>query len=365
MDARRCRAFATGAILVGLWLTAVPATYASNGNKPRVQVRWPDGSPCIETYDKRVQTQVHFAYGFDGADDIKPANSEDEVEDSRRHQFFASCRHRHRQESFPRWISRADFNRAQAFGFPLVDPGPKGILEESPEWAQCTSRITPDATRLPITQARARQGFHWDIQNIPSGTYMIDAYTWEPPENLWTHPSRPGVVRIWDSGQDPAPPPAAAIDGKPSIGFVGQAQIIQACVDAQPGATITWSVASLPPLGVPPQWIPQGGPAPAQNGPLQWSFTPPAPPDPMIGVSKWMLRLSVQEPSGRQYHAYSRADLLALDPSVDAEFVYEPPPPPPEGCAVSRPSKQGTMWFGLVFVVAAFSSGRPKTPRNR
>lgn len=336
-----------------LWAMDQRAVLASNGNKPRVQVRWPDQAECISTFDKATQSVVNVNYGFEGPDDLRPDDTKDEVQDSRRHQFFASCRHRHRQEIFPRWISRADFERAKAFGFPIVDPGPRGILDSNPDWSQCVRRIQPDHARLPITQAQAQAGFIWDIQDIPTGTYIIDAYTWEPPENLWTHPSRPGAIRIWDSRKESGPPPAAAIRAKASIGYIGQPQKIRGCIAAGPGATVSWSVSPLPPLGVAPTWVDQGPATAASNGAIEWTFTPPAPPNPSLGVSKWMVRLHVQEPDGRSYDAYSRADLLVLNPSVDAEFVYEPPPKPDPGCSFTRPTPSSWCWLALLLLAPA------------
>lgn len=315
---------------LGCLTLALPAR-ASNGNKPRVQARWAPTSGCIETIDRATQSSLHLNYGFDGPDDLKPADSQDEVADSRRHQFFATCRHRHRQEILPRWISRADLDRSVAFGFPIVDPGPERILDSSSSWSTCALRINADDQRLPITQAQASAGVHWDLTEVPTGTYVIDAYTWEPPENLWTSPSRPGAVRVWDSRIDPAPPPAAAIDATASIGFVGQPQELTGCIQAQPGSTGTWSLAALPPVGVPATWIDIDGPIPAPEGVFAWSFVPPAP-EPGLGLKKWMVRLTVTQPDGQSYQAYNRADLLVLDEDVDAEFSYVPPIETDTGC---------------------------------
>lgn len=357
---------------LGLALGLLAGAFASpalgsNGNKPRVQVRWTPGEHCIQTLDKATQSNLHFTYDFDGPDDLVPSDSKDEVPDSRRHQFFASCRHRHRQELLPRWISRADFDRSKAFGFPIIDPGPERILETSTDWSRCTLRINADAQRVPITHAQAQAGVHWDISSIPTGTYVIDAYTWEPPENLWTSPSRPGAIRVWDSRQEASPPPAAAITAQASIGFVNQAQTIQGCIQAQPGSTMTWSVASLPPLGVPANWTSLDTPSPVVSGPLEWSFMPPPLPE-GVGVGKWMLRLTVQDPSGREYHAYSRSDLLVLDPSVDPEFIYEPPPKEQEpGCRaqVSGANHPWPWLLGLLFLLPAPSMRRKDRSPDR
>lgn len=344
-------------VISGIACLTLPSTvYGSNGNKPRVQARWKPGQPCIETIDKATQSSLLVQYTFDGRDDIRPADSQDEVEDSRRHQFFASCRHRHRQEILPRWISRADLDRALAFGFPIVDPGPERILDSSSAWGNCALRINVDDQRLPITHAQARAGVQWDISVVPTGTYVIDAYTWEPPENLWTSPSRPGAVRVWDSRIDPAPPPAAAIDATASIGFVGQPQQIRGCVSAQPGSTSIWSIAPLPPVGVPATWTDIEGPTPAPDGTFEWSFVPPAP-EPGLGLKKWMLRLTVTQPDGLRYEAYNRADLLVLDEDADAEFSYEPPPETGTGC------KQGATTPPFYFLIWAFF-WRPKQRPN-
>lgn len=346
-------------LAVGLgFLTPASQANASNGNKPRVQARWTPSTTCIETIDKASRSALHLRYGFDGPDDIKPADSQDEVEDSRRHQFFASCRHRHRQEILPRWISRSDLDRSIAFGFPIVDPGPERILDSSKAWGSCALRINLDDQRVPITHTQAQAGVHWDLASVPTGTYVIDAYTWEPPENLWTSPSRPGAVRVWDSRVDPGPPPAAALAATASIGFVGQPQKITGCVSAQPGSTTTWSLAPLPAVGIPATWTDIEGPSPAPDGAFEWSFVPPAP-EPGLGLKKWMLRLTVTQPDGQVYEAYNRADLLVLDEDAEAEFIYEPPPETGTGC------KQGAATPPIYFLIWAllWRVRRPKAER--
>lgn len=338
----RCRCWA-----LGLALAPLASAQASNGNKPRVQVRWPAGAECIQTVDKAKANSIRFAYDFNGPDDIPPIDSVDEVEDSRRHQFFAMCRHRHRQEILPRWISQRDFDRAKAFGYPNLSPGLGGILDHSPDWGNCALRINGDDARRPITHALAQRGISWELGSIPSASYVINGYTWEPPENLWSQPSRPGVVRIWDSRSESSPPPAAALDAIASIGYLGQSQNLAGCIAADPGSTIEWSIAELPPLGVPPQWFPLGAAEPAIQGRFNREITPPAP-TVSYGVSKWMLRLVVRDPQGRSYTAYSRSDILVLDQSGDQDFEYLPPPPKESSCDFNP--KRGS-WPFTAFVL--------------
>lgn len=354
-----------GAWALGLALAPCPGARASNGNKARVQVRWPSGLECIQTVDKAHTSTFHIAYDFNGPDDIPPVDSIDEVEDSRRHQFFAMCRHRHRQEILPRWISQHDFDRAQAFGYPNLNPGLAGILDRSPDWGSCALRINSDDARRPITHALAQQGIPWGIASVPSGTYVINGYTWEPPENLWTQPSRPGVVRIWNSRSEGSPAPAAAFDAVASIGYVGQSQSVAGCLAADPGSTAEWSIAELPPLGVPPQWIPLGPAEPAIAGRFDREIVPPTP-IVSYGVSKWMLRLVLRDPQGRSYTAYSRSDLLVLDQSGDQDFEYLPPPPPEKSACDFNPKRDSWSFAAfVVFLVMARRGAKECRPRRR
>jgi hypothetical protein len=136
------------ALLAGLAPTLV---HAGDGIRPRTPMTWND-TPCATLVDRTATPTVNVAYGV-AFDDTEI--TADEVDDGRRHQFFATCRDNGRHELLPRWITQADVDAADAVG--IV---PKGgieaaqILEGNPAWDGCWVRINADDDRRPITAAR-------------------------------------------------------------------------------------------------------------------------------------------------------------------------------------------------------------------
>lgn len=344
--------------------TAAPTAWATNGEKPRVPVKWINSGECIATFDKAQRSSTHLQYNFEGPDDVMPPESMDELPDSRKHQFFAFCRHQHRQELLPRWITAQDHQRALQFGMDTGVSGNDFILEQHPQWAGCVHRINADDARLPITHAQARQGVAWNFAALPTGSYVLQAYTWEPPENIWTNPPRPGVVRVWDSRKESLPPPALSFDESNLIGYKNQTLQIQGCLASAPNSTWSVDYAPLPAAGQPVHWTPLQGPTPVTTPTFRLDFI--APPDKLAGPStKFMLRATITDPQGRSYIGYSRGDLIVL--GIDAPDDLGPSPGQfdprsdneGEGCALSpRPSRIEFL-FG-VFAILGLQRRRKK-----
>jgi len=158
---------------------------AANAQKPRVPVVW-DDAPCIEIVDASTTEVVHLEYSVPSEEtgELTP----DEVDDSRRHQFFAFADQRY-EAAPPRWITQADIDRA-ALVDPMVVPSaidPEDVLETTSRWDPSEwVRITPDDMRVPITFDQAAMGVDWDVTAVSPGTWLVKGYTWEPVNNLWS-----------------------------------------------------------------------------------------------------------------------------------------------------------------------------------
>lgn len=192
-----------------------------------------------------------------------PPQAQDEVADSRRHQFFASCSQRALDDALPNWIDSSDIQAAAAVETccvpnecaagmcPLIEPdslSDEEVLDTHSSWSCCTKAI---GGREPITVGQANEGVVWDTSGWAPGVYVVDGYTWEPPYNLWSR--RPGFVKIVDSAADAPLHPAAAImsvdDEVDNDGTVDGCETItiRGCVDADASATLdVWWRASQP-----------------------------------------------------------------------------------------------------------------------
>src|SRR5688572_6975345 len=93
------------AALVGVATVLAPlSVLAGNGAKPRTLVDWND-APCMTLVDRSQDALVHLAYDVPNEDvGVTP----DEVEDSRTHQFFATCRTAVPLDILPSWITPTD-----------------------------------------------------------------------------------------------------------------------------------------------------------------------------------------------------------------------------------------------------------------
>ncbi|MCA9710690.1 MAG: hypothetical protein KDK70_32915 [Myxococcales bacterium] len=288
------------ALALGLGLALLPAVVsASNGTKPRIPVDW-TGAPCMTIVDRSASATVHFEYMVSQEDtDI----TVDEVDDSRRHQFFAFCKAHDPQTFLPRWITQADIDRAAMVGAAPNNVDPEDILEQATLWTDCFERINADDDRYPITFAAADAGVDWDTTLVPAGTYIIEGYTWEPAINIWS--ARPGVVKVVD-GPDPAlSPPALAINNTEEVINKNESVVIEGCVSAMDGATVT-AYWGLPDAEI--AWQPFIESDPVAGESFAVEFTPP---EELAGESA-MIRVDVTDPMGRSYTNYMHDLVIVL-----------------------------------------------------
>ncbi|WP_266218738.1 MYXO-CTERM sorting domain-containing protein [Paraliomyxa miuraensis] len=283
---------------IGVMLLAGPAA-AGNGTKPRITVDW-SGAPCMTIVDRSADPVVHMDYAISQEDtDL----TEDEVSDSRTHQFFALCRAHDPQSFLPRWITQDDLDRAAAIGSAPTMVDAEDMFETSTTWADCWFRITPDDQRLPITFAQAAMGVDWDTSAVPAGTYIIDGYTFEPAINVWSE--RPGVVKVVDDPALPASGPALAINNTEEVLNKNEPVTIEGCVSAMDGSTITayWGLAELD-----VQWQPFLEDDPVAGSSFALEFLPP---EALAGETA-MIRVDVTDPMGRSYTNYMRELVIVL-----------------------------------------------------
>ncbi|MCH9680794.1 MAG: hypothetical protein K0V04_05110 [Deltaproteobacteria bacterium] len=278
---------------------AASTAAASNGTKPRIPVDWSD-SACMNIVDRSTGTMRNIPYSIAQEDtDI----TDDEVADSRTHQFFAMCRARDPQTFLPRWITQADIDAANAVGAAPDDIDPEDVFETSTTWADCWHRITPDDERRPITFAAAGEGQDWDTSAVPAGTYTIEAYTWEPPLNIYS--LHPGVYKIVDSPGLADSPPALGVSNTEEVINRNETATIHGCVSAMEGSTITayWGRAASE-----VEWQPFIENDPVTGETFAVEFTPP---ESVVGEST-MIRVDVTDPMGRSYTNYMRELVIVL-----------------------------------------------------
>jgi MYXO-CTERM domain-containing protein len=289
----------TGSVILGAVLALPAAAVASNGTKPRIPVDW-SGAPCMTIVDRSADAGLHLPYMVSQEDtDLTP----DEVEDSRTHQFFALCRSRDPQSFLPRWITQADVDAAAAVGAAPDMVEPDDVFETSTEWDDCWYRINADDDRRPITFAAAAAGVDWDTTAVPVGTYVIEAYTWEPALNIWS--GRPGVVKVVDDPDLDSSGPALAIENTEEVLNKNEPLEIHGCLSAMDGSTITayWGKAEPEVM-----WVPFIEDDPASGESFAVEFLPP---EELAGESA-MIRVDITDPMDRSYTHYMRELVIVL-----------------------------------------------------
>ena len=295
-------------------LTAPVVAHAGNMTHPRTPVVWNDVE-CATLVDRSATPTWHLDYDIPYEDlDV----GQDEVADSRRHQFFALCRDNSPQDYLPRWITWADVDAAAAVVIPgidgrpdqpLVDPDtiePADVFETSTPWDGCWFRINGDDERLPISNASAAAGVDWDLAALPEGGYIIAGYTWEPAINIWTQ--RPGFVKIHDGDPDAAPPAIAITSGELVL-EEGGSGTIEGCVDAVEGSTITayWAPAETGEV----TWTPFLEDEPVSGSQFAIELLAPAG---LVGDTG-MIRVDVEDPTGRTFTGYGLETVIVLAPT--------------------------------------------------
>ncbi|MCA9699021.1 MAG: hypothetical protein KC431_15965, partial [Myxococcales bacterium] len=251
--------------------------------------------------------QLHYAIPKEDT-----ALTDSEPADGRRHQFLGFCRDHYYEDVAPQWISEADLNVALDLGLgdiSLVDLE-HDVLDNALRWQDCFVRITADDARRPISFAAAAEPVAWDTTALPAGTYVVEAYTWDPWFNLWTE--HPGVFRLVDDPDPAANPPAAALIFDEQVVSVGDEATIGGCVEAMPGSTMTLSWA-LGGTGAEPIWQVHAADVPVESGALQLSL-----PGPAEAVGRYLLvAVEVVDPLGRRWTAHGRSYIGVVAGSGD------------------------------------------------
>lgn len=215
---------------------------AANGNMPRTPALFPP-HPCLSQVDRSQTTRFHFDVHIPYEDTQLTA---DELDDSRRFQFFALCREPNRLEVLPNWIAPDDTMRALAAGIIDALPPDDAYLLGNAAWTPGHDGATDscvqivDAMRMPISCEATVPGVEWDVSAVPAGNYVIRGYTFAPANNLWT--SRIGVVQIHDG--EPLPVAALVSPVYDAKAFQDDGYRVLGCMDGPPGTTVTLQYAS-------------------------------------------------------------------------------------------------------------------------
>ncbi|MCB9751073.1 MAG: hypothetical protein H6713_13875 [Myxococcales bacterium] len=294
--------FATGSLAGALALSPPPAR-AGDGPRARTPALF-DAAPCVVVIDRALEPSLHLEYSIPNEDLEK---TDDEVSDGRTHQLLALAR---QSLALPLWLSDVDVSAAAAVGLLDADKlTPEDVLETHPAWTGRWLRITPDDARLPISFPVAAAGVDWSIADVAPGAYLIDGYTWDPVFNL--HSLRWGLIKIVDGpAGDDADLPAALLERSAGALFVteGEALTLTGCVDALPGTTARAAWAPATYKGE-PDWQVFLDPAPVESGPLELEFTPPL----GVGSQSVFVRLTLEDPRGREYVAYAPEPIAVLE----------------------------------------------------
>lgn len=286
-------------------VSLAPALVHAHALEPRTPVDW-TGAPCMTTIDRARSGPIHLlSYAIPKEDlplpDIEPV-------DGRSHQFFVFCRDHQREDVLPNWINDDDVKVAVHLGLgdvSLIEPE-RDILVQVDAWAGCWTAINADDARRPITFEAAAEPLQWDTSALPAGTYVVEAYTWDPWFNLWTE--HPGVFRIVDDPDPAANPPAAALTHPEQLVEVGEAAHIEGCVEAMPGSTMTlsWALAGT---GEAPVWQVAAADVPVESG--SFALELPGPAD--VAGRYMLVALEVVDPQGRSWTAHGYNYIGVLD----------------------------------------------------
>jgi hypothetical protein len=351
MVARRIVRAAAGGAVLALGF-AVGVAWAANGLHPRTRVVWDSDGVCGLLVVKSEGTAVELPYSLpdanqdgmiDGCDD-DPTPSEcpddpppnqpigaDEVDGSRRHQFFAMCRQHAASELLPNWISQADVDasaQVETCCDPNVCPGPMcplvdpmlldadDLVDTAPAWEGCIERVSADDDRRPITAEQAQQGVTWDVTDVSPGVWAVAGYTFEPPFNEWSR--RPGFVKVVDEAADASSFPAVAISGieeaadDDRIVAGCEAITVKGCVDAGEDAMLSlwWR---HPEPGEPIAWHRVAADVPVEGSTFELTWEPQTLPDGFL-----MLRVDVEDACGSfSAHAPFSLEVLPGDECED------------------------------------------------
>jgi hypothetical protein len=281
------------------WPTAARAV---DGVRPRSLVTWSD-VPCMTVVERNADPIVALDYDISFEDTDHTA---DEVETGRRHQMIGFCRQHSPQSPLPTWLTQADVDDAASV--PLLDPediAAEDILDVGTTWTDCSARIVPDDARLPITDAQAAQDVMWDTTGVARGGWSVEGYTWDPPFNQWA--PRGGVVAVFDDAAAADNPPVAAIStGELNI-FANEIAVIEGCVVAGEGSTLTASWAETVP-GPDQVWTTFLEDEPVDATTFALDFVPP---EAIVG-SAANVRVEITDAMDQTYTAYMGYAIIVL-----------------------------------------------------
>ncbi|MCA9683842.1 MAG: hypothetical protein KC457_16700 [Myxococcales bacterium] len=313
---------------------------AGNEAHVRTPVLWQPAPACGVVVDRSVDPWLHLDYAIPGED---TALTTEELPDSRRQQFFALCRDRAADELLPPWITRDDVDRSVEAGLlPADTVEPAAILDESPAWAGCFTRITADDQRRPITWDQAALGVDWDTASVDTGVWLVAGYTFEPVLNLWS--PRPGFIKIVDDSDDPQQDvPALALTVEQQVLEAGTTIELGGCIDAEMPALIhlEWT-AFAPTL----DWQDAGEIAISEDGALALPFPTPA------TEGEILIRATVTDAQGRSFVAHGPAPLTVIPCDGECAPDVDPTPEDGDGCGCSStPRREFAPWLLLLAIL--------------
>lgn len=342
-------------------LAAMPVS-ASNPSHPRTPVEW-SAQPCGIVHDRSLDGPV-VRFHYDVPQEDVDGISDNEVEDARRHQFFAFCRGHAVRDLLPTWIDEADVAAAAAKGLPLTENVPPSeILDQSNTWSDCWWAITADEQRRPISFDAAAAAVEWDTSGLEPGAYVIEGYTWDPPYNLWT--TRPGYLKVIDGEADRDAHPALGLAGTNQIAAPDAPISLRACSDVASDAVLSIDVAVLSP-GQVPEWVEVATDlaAPGPEGSI--TFTPGED----FAEQAITVRVRSEDGQGRTAVAYLPAELSLTNASGEPPHgEVEPTPGDGGGCGVAPATRDVPLrlapWIGLGCLLAAWATQRRSMQASR
>jgi len=321
---------------VALAVAALPVVaLAGNGVHPRTPVVWPADTPCMTVVDRSQGATLSLSYTIPYED---TEVTDDEVADSRRHQFIAFCRDHSRQQPPPSWLSWADVDAAVAKGLlDAMDVPDDDVFETNMAWKDCWYRISADEARRPITFAEAMNPVEWDTSMLPAGAYVVQGYTWEPVFNIFVQ--RPGVVHVVDDPDVASVGPAAAVMTQDDYTFAEDTFMIEGCFRAMPGSTMSgyWSFTNN---GLILDWLPFAEGVALEGETFVLPFDLP----PEVAGESIVFRVDITDPMQRTFTAHGVRLLTVLPGSSGAStgcdedggsFIGDP-------CATSGAPTTGT-----------------------
>ncbi len=307
-------------------LGVASTAWAGNGLHPRTPVEFVD-PPCMTVIDRSVDPVMHLDYTIP-YEDVEV--TEDEVFNSRTHQFFALCRDYHVNILPPTWITWADVAEAEMVGLIPPDLTDEDVFETSVAWEGCWHRMNEDTDRRPITFAAAAQGVDWDTTGIEAGPYVIRGYTYEPAFNIWWR--RTGVVHVVDGPDLSAVGPAIAVEPVVDSLTLDDAVEVKGCVRALEGSVLDayWSRADQEEL----QWQPFAMDVPIEGETYNLNYMPT-----MDALNHSIVfRVDVRDPEGRRFEAHVPSTSFVIESSgcdsgndTDAGIIVPPDCPTTTG----------------------------------